>query len=715
MKKLHFLILIYVSIVFQSKICVAEGTNPVSPNANNMSALLVAHDLGSGAYMNCPDDNRVYVDIKNHLVENIYFGFDWRQYTASGGDAPRLKNLYYRIRRPDGTVVAGPTLWNPSDIAIGSGGTGVINGYTRAFNGPNIGNISNGYVPLVFDPVDNGSFWFEFYRSNDGGVTMITTGTTGMSGNRAIAPLFDITVANNSTFQVFNGRMHSDKWAFLACEPGTYRNIASASAAPIYYAYTTDSTTVKIQFEPGFRPIAYNVAVNNYGVTPITVNNPFTVSRNSAYSATAPSLMNGYKVFLNIPDSDLYPPCIIPVAPQFTASAITGCGPYQINFQTNARGDVKIFLNLNGIPNYQEGTADRIIEASDLPAGSHTITWDGLDGLGNPVSGVSTITLRTSILKGRFNLPIYDAEINSGGINIDIIAPVFGRPDKVFWNDALLQNIGNRCSNNSENNNNIAGTGLDNSSAGVTTMPTRAWNGNGNVNNIIPAPAVAGNDNDDLQCNDFGNMRTLNLWGWGVTVHSDEVDITFGCPATTLPVSLLDFAAVKNGEQSLLKWTTSSEANSSHMDIERSADGRAFAKIGKVEAAGYSHENRDYNFIDAKPLSGSNYYRLKLVDRDGSFTYSHVRMLKFDQAVKMDVFPNPATNLINISFPPEWQTKDATIELYNSKGQRVNQMLVLGLLPSIRIKVDQLPNGTYHLKVACSGYQPETRTIQVVR
>jgi hypothetical protein len=695
----------------------AEGTNPISPNTNNMSALLVAYDLGSGAYLNCPEDNRIYFDIKNHQTENLYFGFDWRQYTSSGGNSPRLKNLYYRIRRPDGTVALGPVLWNPSDISIGSGGTGVINGYNQAVNGPNIGSVSNGYTPIVFNPDQNGSYWFEFYRSNDGGLSMITTGSTGSNGNRAIAPLFDITVADNSSFVVYKGRLHSDKWAFLACEPGTYRNITHASASPVYYAYTTDSTIVKVKIEPGFEPIAYNFAVNNYGVTPITPNNPFTSSRNSTYNATAPSLLNGYKVFLNMPDTTLYKPGIVPTAPQLLSPAITGCGPYEIHFSINSPGDVKILINLNGVPGYQEGTADRMLEASGLPAGNNVMIWDGLDGNGTAVTPGTTIRLTSTILKGRFNVPLYDAEVNSGGLSIDIMLPIFGRPERVFWNDSFLSNVGNNCDNSDNSQqNNVTGSGLDNSRDGVTSMPTRAWNGNGNTGGVLPAPSLNGNDMDERQCNDFGNVRTLNLWAWGVTIYSSETEASFGCPTNgPLPIRLLDFAAIKNAEAADLKWITSQEINSSHFEVERSADGRGFQTIGAEEASGNSNTNKSYAYTDVKPLQGMNYYRLKMVDLDGSFVYSQVRMLKFDQEAKLDVYPNPVTNFVNINFPATWVGKDANIEIINNNGQRVNKMLLWDLMQVFRIRVDNLPNGTYHLKISLQGHEPEVRTIQILK
>lgn len=531
MKRILPCFLALMLLISGNRKAIAEGTNPVSPNSNNISALLIAYDIGSGSFKDCGEDNRVYFDIKDYTTEKLYFGFDWRQYTASGGNAPRLKNLYYRIRRPNGTVAL-TALWNPANKGIGWGDVGVIANYTAAFNGPNIGSTSNGYSPLVFSPTSNGSYWIEFFRSDDDGVSMITSGTTGSNGNRAIAPLFDLTVANSTSFQIYNGRVHSDKWAFLACEPGTFRNNENSSAAPKFYAYTGDSVTVKIDIQSGFRPIAFDIAVNNYGVAPITAVNPFNISRKSRNSASSPSLLNGYHVFLNVPDVAIYPPGSIPGIPQFASTPITGCGPYKVRFITTDAGDVKILLNLNGIPGYQPNTTDRMLEAFGVSAGLNDVPWDGKDGLGNLVAPGTSFKITATVMKGRFNIPFYDAEINAGGMIVDIISPYFGRPDRVYWDDAALVNVGNSCSNENHDQNNVTGWGIDNSIIGTAVMPTRAWNANGNPSNIIPAPEIDGSETDDRQCNDFGNVRTLNTWGWGVTVNSSELEVSFGCNTT---------------------------------------------------------------------------------------------------------------------------------------------------------------------------------------
>lgn len=101
------------TVMLVSTTLFSEGTKTVSPFSTTISGLLSAPDLNSGSFFNAPADQRVYFRIGNANTENLYFGFDWRDYVTTN-PAPRLTNLYYRIFNPDGSLAAGPTLWNPT-------------------------------------------------------------------------------------------------------------------------------------------------------------------------------------------------------------------------------------------------------------------------------------------------------------------------------------------------------------------------------------------------------------------------------------------------------------------------------------------------------------------------------------------------------------------------------------------------------------------------
>jgi hypothetical protein len=116
---------------------------------------------------------------------------------------------------------------------------------------------------------------------------------------------------------------------------------------------------------------------------------------------------------------------------------------------------------------------------------------------------------------------------------------------------------------------------------------------------------------------------------------------------TPLPVALTAFTAAAAGPAAVrLTWATASEKNSQAFEVERSTDGRRFDRIGTVAAAGSSSHPRSYELRDAAlPTSAPTlYYRLRLLDADGTFSYSPVRTVAWaGAAADLRVFPNPAT------------------------------------------------------------------------
>jgi len=98
---------------------------------------------------------------------------------------------------------------------------------------------------------------------------------------------------------------------------------------------------------------------------------------------------------------------------------------------------------------------------------------------------------------------------------------------------------------------------------------------------------------------------------------------------TTLPVSLTTFTAKPNKSGAVnLAWTTASEKDNSHFEVTRSANGVDFNKLDEVKGNGNSDVERTYSYTDAKPVVGTNYYRLKQVDTDGKFAFSGVATAK---------------------------------------------------------------------------------------
>ncbi|MBO9611075.1 MAG: T9SS type A sorting domain-containing protein [Dyadobacter sp.] len=111
-----------------------------------------------------------------------------------------------------------------------------------------------------------------------------------------------------------------------------------------------------------------------------------------------------------------------------------------------------------------------------------------------------------------------------------------------------------------------------------------------------------------------------------------------------LPVKLAHFNATLLDNAIGLSWTTTEQMGSHYFDVERSGDAREFAQVGRVNVLGNSTATRQYQFLDTKPLSGMNYYRLRIVDFDGSFEIS--RLIAVDNganSVAFELLGNPAS------------------------------------------------------------------------
>jgi hypothetical protein len=115
----------------------------------------------------------------------------------------------------------------------------------------------------------------------------------------------------------------------------------------------------------------------------------------------------------------------------------------------------------------------------------------------------------------------------------------------------------------------------------------------------------------------------------------------------SLPYELTDFSVkIIQNSSVLTSWKTNSEINVSSFDVERSQDINSFRKVGTV----YSNRNgglQNYRFIDKWPLTGISYYRLKVRENDGKFSYSQIKKVNLDYSL-LSVYPNPVSNKLTV-------------------------------------------------------------------
>lgn len=193
------------------------------------------------------------------------------------------------------------------------------------------------------------------------------------------------------------------------------------------------------------------------------------------------------------------------------------------------------------------------------------------------------------------------------------------------------------------------------------------------------------------------------------TLLPGQVDITIDAGIITdgggpLPVTFTSLSGVYTNGVSKLGWATLSEQNFSHFEVEYSKDGVAFNKLGNVSGQGNSNSRVDYGFNHLQPVAGANFYRLKLVDRDGKYTYSNIVSLNvtIKGLVITAVYPNPFIDKLNVGITSAVAEK-ATVKLFDNAGKLVysNETLMQAGINNIVIgNLGKLAAGTYVVQVS---------------
>lgn len=150
-----------------------------------------------------------------------------------------------------------------------------------------------------------------------------------------------------------------------------------------------------------------------------------------------------------------------------------------------------------------------------------------------------------------------------------------------------------------------------------------------------------------------------------VTVLQTDID---NCVSVLASV-LSSFSVQNEGDWTRVKWQTASENESNYFEVLRSVDGINFDKVGEVKAAGNSNQNLNYQLDDFGARNGVNYYKLKMVDLNGTFKYSSVITTDFEKS-EIKVVPNPS----NGSFQLIGLKGTNQIELLDLHGKVLHQL-----------------------------------------
>ncbi|MEI6628018.1 MAG: T9SS type A sorting domain-containing protein [Alphaproteobacteria bacterium] len=252
-------------------------------------------------------------------------------------------------------------------------------------------------------------------------------------------------------------------------------------------------------------------------------------------------------------------------------------------------------------------------------------------------------------------------------------------------------------------------THVDNGTSPGTTTLTSV--GTYNLTNITGTPMdeivldfsnVAGANNNPL----FQVQTTyVETGGGNDRYHNLSVNGTPG----TLPLLLQSFNGAIVNKNAKLAWATSNEVDAKSFSIEASADRKNFSEIGSVDAKNVKGTN-GYAFETAAPTA-TTYYRLKMINKNGSFTYSSIVALNGNVAIKkLTAFPNPAVNSITISH--ELAIAGALIKILSVDGKAVLATAVkIGAIQT-SIDVSKFAKGSYIVSFENNGAKTITQFVK---
>jgi hypothetical protein len=189
-----------------------------------------------------------------------------------------------------------------------------------------------------------------------------------------------------------------------------------------------------------------------------------------------------------------------------------------------------------------------------------------------------------------------------------------------------------------------------------------------------------------------------------------------GSQSSILPLNLLSFTGKTNEGKTALTWVTTNEKEVAGFDVERSLNGSSYQRVGNVPArAGSSTLETTYNYTDNDQATGTVYYRLKMVDKDGSFTYSSVVRISASEnrAAVYSLYPNSVKgNVLTLVTPLSGQP-DAYVRIVDASGTVWHKEMIPAAVMNtgkVAITATSLPMGIYYLQV----HNPKTGAVQLL-
>jgi len=287
----------------------------------------------------------------------------------------------------------------------------------------------------------------------------------------------------------------------------------------------------------------------------------------------------------------------------------------------------------------------------------------------------------------------------SGGIRLGVFSRIDTLPKTVAWDDSSY----------------------DTSTTLMVTMAYQFVAGDGNnlvqlwVNpptnsDIQPSPDAQVIDLDSASNKRrFGRLGLAQRSQRSPVCQIDAIRVSTSWGDAVLPLTLLSFNVIDNNGYASLGWQTCNEINMSKFEVQKSADARDFSAIGEVPAKNGSC-GAIYSYKDVKALSGIAYYRIRMIDRDGTSSYSGIVAVDGKVSAKISVFPNPVVNYLVLKHPKA--EAGTTLKIVSTNGSVVASYPVQKDAVQTSVDVSRLAKGSY---IVVLGDARQKQTIKIIK
>jgi hypothetical protein len=171
------------------------------------------------------------------------------------------------------------------------------------------------------------------------------------------------------------------------------------------------------------------------------------------------------------------------------------------------------------------------------------------------------------------------------------------------------------------------------------------------------------------------------------------------------PVDLMSFSAKMENSLVKLYWSAKYENEFSHFAIERSADGTTFKDLALYFTEGEHKAKNSFSYNDKYLPKNKKtlYYRLRLINKDGTFQYSAIQLVKeedYEAQLKLALYPNPVQNSLVAALPEGWNQQEVVLELYSGSGQLLRTKVEKRAALTIAVDLTSFSPGWYVVKAS---------------